>query len=61
MDKILRLREVLDSTGLSRSTVYRQLSKSEFPPPIKLGVKAVGWYLKDIQAWLASRPTAGAA
>ncbi|WP_255209611.1 AlpA family phage regulatory protein [Sulfitobacter donghicola] len=30
-------------TGLSRSTIYRQISGEVFPKPLKLGKRAVGW------------------
>lgn len=53
--KILRLREVVNTTGLSKSSVYRLIALKLFPVPVKLGLAAVGWRLTDINAWLASR------
>lgn len=58
---ILRMPEVCERTGLSRSTVYdKQNPKSErydstFPKKIRLSEKTVGWSEHEIGAWLISR------
>ena len=52
--RILRLREVCEFTGLGRSTIYKKLSEGFFPAPLRLGPRAVGWRLADIDAWLAA-------
>lgn len=59
--KILRLPTVKDLTGLSRSTIYLRISKNEFPSPISLGGRAVGWVESDINNWLAEKIEAGRA
>ena len=53
--KILRLPQVEDATGESRSTIYKRISEGEFPKPVKLGTKSVGW------PKTRSRPTSTAA
>ena len=55
MYMILRLPEVVKSTGLARSTIYKKMSANEFPKPISLGVKSVGWLESDIQNWIQER------
>lgn len=52
--KILRLPEVRNRTGLSRSTIYLKISKGIFPPPISLGDRAVGWIEAEIAEWLTN-------
>ena len=52
---ILRLPAVKTRTGLSRSTIYLRISKNEFPAPISLGGRAVGWVESDIDSWLAEK------
>lgn len=52
---ILRLPCVLDMTGMSRSWVYAEIAQGRFPPPLKLGLRAIGWMQTDIEAWLNSR------
>ena len=56
--EIYRLPEVITICGLSRSTIYEMIGRGEFPAPVKLGARAVGWRRSDIEAWLASRQTA---
>ena len=50
--KILRLPQVKAHTGLSRSSIYIQISRGEFPQQIKLGDRAVGWREADIENWV---------
>ena len=53
--KILRLPSIKDRTGLSRSTIYLRIKKGDFPKPISLGDRAVGWLEKDIDDWLEQK------
>lgn len=60
--RILRLPTVKTRTGLSRSTIYTRMSEDEFPAPISLGGRAVGWIEAEVDEWLekhiaASRKT----
>ena len=49
---ILRLPAVKARTGLSRSTIYLRISEGNFPKPVSLGGRAVGWIDLEIQGWL---------
>lgn len=53
--RILRLPNVLDRTGLSRSTVYQWVSEGRFPKPVSLGTRAVGWVESDIEEWIGKQ------
>lgn len=59
--RILRIRQLRECIGLSRSTIYDRLNPmsprydSTFPRPIKLGKFAVGWVEEDIYRWIESR------
>jgi len=53
---ILRLPEVMRLTGLGRSTIYRLLAAGQFPPPVQLSMRAVGWRRTDLEHWTAERP-----
>ncbi len=53
--KILRLPDVKKRTGLSRSTIYLRIANGDFPAPISLGGRAVGWTEADIENWLAEK------
>jgi prophage regulatory protein len=52
MQTILRLPAVKARTGLSRSTIYSRIAKQEFPRPVSLGPRAVGWLDAEIDGWL---------
>jgi prophage regulatory protein len=54
-DRILRRPEVEARIGLSRSTIYESIAQGEFPKPIKIGRRAVGWPESVIAAWLRAR------
>ncbi|MDC1286291.1 AlpA family transcriptional regulator [Gammaproteobacteria bacterium] len=49
---ILRLPQVKNQTGLSRSAIYQRISEQKFPKQIDLGGRAVGWLESDIQNWI---------
>lgn len=53
--QVLKVRQVCSLTQLSRATIYRLAANSLFPKPIKIGVKASGWRLSEIQAWLDAK------
>lgn len=61
--RILRLKQVVDRTGLSRSTIYDRINPNSkrydasFPKPIKLsggkeGSGAVGWLESAVNRWI---------
>ena len=54
-EKFLRLCEVQRRVPYSRSTIYLKVSRGEFPQPINLGARAVGWLESDIDEWIARR------
>jgi len=53
--RFLRLPEVIERTGLSRSTIYVRLAAGCFPRPVALGGRAVGWIEAEIEEWVAER------
>lgn len=55
MTVILRLPSVRSRTGLSKSSIYAMISSGEFPQPISLGARAVGWLQDEVEAWLTQR------
>ena len=55
-NEILRLPEVTARTGLSRSSIYLRIKNdSQFPKPVSLGARAVGFYSSEVQNWIDSR------
>jgi prophage regulatory protein len=53
--QLFRLPKVEAEVQLSRSTIYLMIQRGEFPPPIKIGRRAVAWRESDIEAWISSR------
>jgi len=52
MHTFLRLPTVKARTGLSRSTIYLRISENQFPKPVSLGGRAVGWIESEVDSWL---------
>ena len=57
-EKILRLPQVMERTGLSRSMIYFLISIGEFPKQVKLTLRTVGWLESQIDGWIETRITA---
>ncbi|WP_253391708.1 helix-turn-helix transcriptional regulator [Pseudomonas citronellolis] len=53
--RIIRLKEVMGSTGLARSTVYKYVSEGIFPKPVSLGDRCVGWLESEVHNWILER------
>jgi prophage regulatory protein len=59
--RFLRLREVLNATGLSQSALYDKISKGEFPRQVKLSdnprvrKQSVAWIESEVAAWMQAR------
>jgi prophage regulatory protein len=55
MTTILRLPSVKARTGLSRSSIYAFVARGDFPAPVSLGARAVGWNSDAVETWIAGR------
>ncbi len=59
--RIIRIAELSEILGLSRSTIYNKLKRNSryfdesFPQPVKLGLAAVGWLEVEAQDWILQR------
>lgn len=54
-ERLIKLREVISRTGLSRSTIYLSVSRNQFPKPIKISMRRVGWLETEIDHWITMR------
>ncbi len=52
---ILRRPQVEAMTGLSCSTIYDYMAHGDFPAPVRLGRRAVGWVEAEVIAWIEAR------
>jgi prophage regulatory protein len=61
-DSIVRMKEVLRRTGLSKTSLYRAMKAQLFPAPVKLldlpESQSVGWRESQVTAWIESRKPA---
>lgn len=54
-DRALRLPEVVQITGRSRTMIYEDAKAGRFPKGFLIGARARAWLLSDVMAWLKSR------
>jgi prophage regulatory protein len=59
--EIERPPEVLARTGLKRSTLYALIKQGDFPKPIKLSARAIGFLSSEVDDWIAARAAKRAA
>ena len=50
--RILRLKAVLERTGLSRSTLYRKIQSGTFPKQVQISTRCAGWRESAVNAWM---------
>ena len=50
--RFLRVREVLEMTGMSRSFIYAQMAEGTFPKQIHLGSRSVVWNEQEVIKWM---------
>lgn len=55
---LIRRRQVEQLVQLSRSTIYAAAKAGTFPPPVRIGARAVAWRLSCVENWLEARPLA---
>ncbi|MFI8736542.1 helix-turn-helix transcriptional regulator [Ectopseudomonas toyotomiensis] len=58
IDTIIRYSDVMQMTGLSRSTISRRVTTGEFPKPVPLSDSSarsapVGFMLSEVKAWIS--------
>ena len=56
---LLRLKDVLKRTGLSRSTLYRLERAGEFPKRRELSKNIIAWGEREVLAWMMNRKRRG--
>ena len=55
IERLYREKEVLKIVGVSRSTLNRWIKKKKFPPPKKIGPRAIAWPEGRLKHWIDSR------
>jgi prophage regulatory protein len=53
--RILRSRDVRERTGLATSSVYDLIKRGNFPRPVRISARSVGWPENEIDDFIADR------
>lgn len=54
-DCLLKIDDVKRIVSMGDTWIYDQISKGQFPKPIKLSTRASRWRQSDINAWIAAQ------
>ena len=66
-DRYLRIWQVAQMAGLSRSTIYNYITiggihyLASFPKPRRIGKRSIAWLESEVVQWMISREVATAA
>jgi prophage regulatory protein len=55
MAQLLRLPQVLARVGLRTTRLYQLIGDGSFPPPIKLGPRAIAFVESEVDAWIEAQ------
>jgi prophage regulatory protein len=50
--KLIRIDELVERTGLSRTTIWRLTRAAQFPAPLKLSKQRRSWIEAEVAEWL---------
>jgi prophage regulatory protein len=52
---LIKLKDVIAVTGVSRSHIYALAQKGHFPKPVKLTERSSAWVASEVQEWIDTR------
>lgn len=53
--RFIRVRETIQKTGLSKSSIYDLMAQGQFPQTVRLGGRSVAFVEGEVDAWMAQR------
>jgi len=53
--RFIRLREVSNMTGLSKSSIYDYMNAGLFPRSCSLGCRSVAWVESEVEQWIENQ------
>ncbi len=53
--RFLRLREVLEITGLKHTTIYKLIDEDRFPRQVQVSDRAVAWVESEVNDFMVAR------
>jgi len=60
MKKIIGKKMMYEKLGISSTTLWRMIQRGEFPAPIQISPRRVGWLEEDVDQWIEKRKLRGA-
>lgn len=48
---LIRISEVCELVGTSRTTIYRWVNAGTFPQPVRISEQSVRWSIEEIEKW----------
>ncbi|MEZ5535348.1 MAG: AlpA family phage regulatory protein [Thiolinea sp.] len=57
-DRAIRMPEVIQLTGMSRTSIYEAIKSGTFPKGFLIGKRARGWMLSTVMNWLQEKAEA---
>lgn len=54
LPRLMLIKEVITTTGLARSTIYKKIKEGTFPPPLHISPSCVRWKDSDINNWICT-------
>jgi prophage regulatory protein len=54
-ERMIRIKEVMRITGLSRSTIYAMIAENVFPKQKRIGKRAIAFLHSEIAEWVRTR------
>lgn len=53
--RFIRVRETIQKTGLSKSSIYDLMAQGQFPQTVRLGGRSVAFVESEVDTWMAER------
>lgn len=53
--RVLKLKDVVERTGLGKTSIYKLINLKIFPRSINLGLRSVGWIESEIEDWIKEK------
>lgn len=51
--RLLRMPDVINITGLPRSTIYLKVKNKEFPSQVQISSRSVAWIESEVHEWIS--------
>lgn len=53
--RLIKLKQVMDLTSLSRSAIYKFMQEERFPKQVRLSPTSVAWVEGEVEDWIEEK------